>query len=91
MIAETLNHAITLESALLAALSAVTTGLIWAVNQLYSRLLIAEKEVKECKDELEDLQHKLGRAETKVEMFEQCPKKHTGDCPFYSKPLVTGL
>lgn len=91
MIEQAIHQTMTLEVALLSALSAVTTGLIWAVNQLYSRLLVAEKEVKECKNELEDLQHKLGRAETKVEMFERCPKKHTGDCPFYSKPNVAGL
>ncbi len=81
----------TLEVALLSALTTVTSGLVWAVNQLYSRLLVAEKEVKECRSEISSMKEELGSAEAKVEMYEKCPKKHTGDCPFYSKPNVIGL
>jgi hypothetical protein len=70
----------TLETALLAALSAVTSALVWAVNILYSRLQKAENTVEELRKILESLQRENGEQAAKVEMFERCPRR--SECPF---------
>lgn len=71
----------TLETALLAALSAVTSALCWAVKILYQRLTKAEETVEELRKELERLEHENGRHSAKVEMFQRCPQRQ--NCPFY--------
>jgi cell division protein FtsB len=70
----------TLESALLAALSAVTTALCWVVKLMYARLLKAEETVEELRQEMERLERENGQNSAKVSMFERCPKRQ--DCPF---------
>jgi cell division protein FtsB len=70
----------TLESALLAALSAVTTALCWAVKLMYARLIKAEETVEELRQEMERLERENGHNAAKVSMFERCPKRQ--DCPF---------
>ena len=71
----------TLETALLSALSAVTAALCWAVQLLYARLIKAEQTVEELRKLHENLKEDLGEASAKVEMFERCPKR--AECPFY--------
>jgi len=79
---------ITFETALLTALSAVTTGLVWAVQQLYARLVKAEKEVEELRDEVAKLEHENGRSSAMVEIFRRCPQRNA--CPFYNnEPVIT--
>lgn len=70
----------TLETALLAALSAVTSALVWAVQILYARLQKAESTVEELRQMIEGLNRENGEHAAKVEMFERCPKRL--DCPF---------
>jgi hypothetical protein len=72
----------TIETALLAALSAVTTALCWAVQVLYARLLKAEATVEELRKLHENLKEDHGQASAKVEMFERCPKRV--ECPFFN-------
>lgn len=70
-----------IESMLLAALSMVTSGLIWAVKALYARLLKAEETVEGLRQELEKLERENGSSSAKVAMYERCPKG--GECPFF--------
>lgn len=70
----------TLESALLTALSAVTTALCWVVKLMYARLLKAEETVESLRQEMEKLERENGHNEAKVLMFERCPRRL--DCPF---------
>lgn len=70
----------TLETALLAALSAVTGALVWAVQLLYARLQKAETTVEELRQLIEGLNRENGEHAAKVEMYERCPKRL--DCPF---------
>jgi len=70
----------TLETALLSALSAVTSALVWAVQVLYARLQKAESTVEELRQLIEGLYRENGEQAAKVEMFERCPKRL--DCPF---------
>lgn len=72
----------TLENALLAALSAVTTALCWSVKILYLRLQKAESTVEALRMALDSLHHDHGEASAKVEMYQRCPRR--GDCPFFS-------
>jgi len=72
----------TLENALLAALSAVTTALCWAVRILYGRLLKAEETVETLRLAHEELQHEHGEAAGKVGMYQRCPRKQ--ECPFFT-------
>lgn len=78
----------TLENALLAALSAVTTALCWSVKILYLRLQKAESTVEALRALLEALNHDHGEASAKVEMYQRCPRQT--DCPFFQpKPKTT--
>lgn len=70
----------TLETALLSALSVVTSALVWAVQVLYCRLQKAESTVEELRKLIEGLNRENGEHAAKVEMYERCPKRH--DCPF---------
>ena len=70
----------TLESALLTALSAVTTALCWVVKLMYARLVKAEQTVEELRQEMERLERENGQNSAKVSMFERCPKGT--ECPF---------
>jgi hypothetical protein len=72
----------TLETALLSALSAVTAALCWAVQLLYARLIKAEETVEELRKLHENLKEDHGEASAKVEMFERCPKRI--ECPFFN-------
>ena len=72
---------LTLESALLAALSAVTTALCWIVKLMYAQLVKAESRVDELSAEIETLQREAGHSEAKISMYERCPRRV--DCPFY--------
>lgn len=72
----------TIESALLSALSAVTTALCWAVRLLYLRLQKAESTVEALRGLYENLKEDHGEASAKVEMFERCPKRV--ECPFFN-------
>jgi len=76
----------TLETALLSALSAVTTALCWAVKILYARLVKAEETVEALRLAHEELQRMHGEAEGKVGMYERCPRKH--ECPFFGAGAV---
>lgn len=71
----------TLEAALLAALSAVTSALCWIVTIMYARLQKAESRVDELQTEVKILQHENGENSAKVAMFEQCRQRE--HCPFY--------
>jgi hypothetical protein len=71
----------TLETALLSALSAVTAALCWSVQLLYLRLQKAESTVESLRKALDLLNHDHGEASAKVEMFERCPRLI--DCPFF--------
>ena len=79
----------TLETALLSALSAVTTALCWAVKVLYARLLKAEATVEVLRMAHEQLQREHGEAEGKVGMYQQCPRKK--ECPFFSSAATVGV
>lgn len=70
----------TLETALLAALSGVTSALCWIVKLMYTRLVKAENTVEELRTELERLERENGGNAAKVSMFERCPKRQ--ECPF---------
>jgi len=70
----------TLESALLAALSSVTGALCWVVKLMYARLVKAEETVEELRQEMERLERENGQNSAKVSMFERCPKRL--ECPF---------
>ena len=72
----------TLESALLAALSGVTGALCWVVKLMYARLVKAEETVEELRQEMERLERENGQNSAKVSMFERCPKRL--ECPFNS-------
>lgn len=74
----------TLEAALLAALSAVTSALCWIVTIMYARLQKAEARVDELQTEVEQLQHENGHNAAKVSMFERCRQRE--QCPFYNGP-----
>jgi hypothetical protein len=76
----------TLESALLSALSLVTGALVWAVKLLYVRLQKAEEHVVELRLTVETLQHENGAHSAKVEMFERCPAPA---CPFHKQRLAS--
>ena len=78
-----------IETALLAALSAVTSALCWAVKVLYARLLKAEATVELLRIAHEQLQREHGEAEGKVGMYQQCPRKQ--DCPFFSSTPTVGV
>lgn len=73
-----------IESMLLAALSMVTSGLIWAVKALYGRLLKAEATVEGLRQELEKLERENGSSSAKVAMYERCHRRQ--DCPFHAVP-----
>ncbi len=70
----------TLETALLAALSGVTSALVWAVRLLYVRLETAEQTVEKLRQEMEKLERENGEKSAQVAMFSRCPKR--ADCPF---------
>lgn len=70
----------TLETALLSALTTVTSALVWAVQVLYARLQKAESTVEELRQLIEGLNRENGEHAAKVEMYERCPKRL--DCPF---------
>jgi len=72
----------TLETALLSALSAVTAALCWAVQLLYLRLQKAESTVEALRMALDALNHDHGEASAKVEMYQRCPRR--ADCPFFA-------
>jgi cell division protein FtsB len=72
---------LTLETALLTALSAVTGGLVYLAKAFYARLLKAEEVIEELRQEMERLERENGRHSAKVEMYEQCPQKNA--CPFF--------
>jgi cell division protein FtsB len=72
---------LTLESALLAALSAVTGSLVYLARAFYSRLIRAEHTIEELRQEMERLERENGRHSAQVEMYERCPQK--ASCPFY--------
>jgi cell division protein FtsB len=69
-----------LETALLSALSAVTAALCWIVRIMYARLVKAEERVSELQNEVEVLQRENGHSSATVEMFRKCPKRK--ECPF---------
>lgn len=71
----------TLESALLTALSTVTGALCWAVSLLYQRLVKAEATVEALRLAHEELTAEHGEASAKVEIYERCPKQR--ECPFF--------
>lgn len=71
----------TLEAALLAALSAVTSALCWIVTIMYARLIKAEERLQEVQSELENLHRENGHNAAKVSLYERCPRRV--DCPFY--------
>lgn len=71
----------TLETALLTALSGVTTALCWIVKLMYARLVKAESRVEELSSEVECLQRENGHSAAKISMYEKCPKR--GECPFF--------
>jgi hypothetical protein len=71
----------TLETALLTALSTVTGALCWAVSLLYQRLVKAEATVEVLRLAHEELTAMYGEASAKVEIYERCPKQR--ECPFF--------
>jgi cell division protein FtsB len=75
----------TLESALLAALSAVTTALCWVVRIMYARLQRYEEKVDELQAEVETLQAENGKHKAIVSMYERCPKRV--ECPYFKPAL----
>lgn len=74
----------TLENALLTALSAVTTALCWIVRIMYARLVKAEERVDELQSELTVVQRDLGHSAAQVQMFQRCPRRT--ECPFFQVP-----
>ena len=78
----------TLETALLSALSAVTGALVWAVSRLYERLQKAEETVESLRLEMENLERENGEKTAQVEMFNRCPKR--AECPFaFQHPSIS--
>jgi cell division protein FtsB len=75
---------LTLQTALLTALSAVTGGLVYLAKAFYSRLIRAEETIEELRQEMEKLERENGRHSAKVEMYEQCPQRQA--CPFFREP-----
>lgn len=76
----------TLETALLAALSAVTTALCWSVKALYERLTKAESTVEALRVEMEKLERENGEQAARVKMYERCSRD---GCPFTSTRTAT--
>jgi cell division protein FtsB len=74
----------TLETGLLAALSAVTTALCWFAQIMYARLIKAEKFIEQLRKELNVLERENGANSAIVKMFRGCPK---ADCPFSMRTI----
>lgn len=70
----------TVEEALLTALSGVTGALCWVVSLMYARLVKAEATLELLRIEHEKLEAENGRNSAKVSMYERCPRR--ADCPF---------
>ena len=71
----------TLEAALLSALTVVSGCLSWAVKALYERLISAEKTVVELRAKIEDLVKDAADKGAKLDMVKKCGQK---ECPFFS-------
>lgn len=75
----------TIETALLSALSAVTGSLLFLARAFYSRLLSAEETIEELRKEMERLERENGSNAAKVSMFERCTQK---ECPFSNQRVL---
>lgn len=71
----------TLEAALLSALTVVSGCLSWAVKALYERLISAEKTVLDLRAKIEELVKDAADKGAKLEMVKQCQQR---ECPFFS-------
>lgn len=76
----------TLETALLSALSVVTTALGAAVRLIMARLEKSESTVEVLRVKVEELERNNGSMSAQVEMFERCPKRV--ECPFFQHPTT---
>jgi cell division protein FtsB len=76
----------TLETALLSALSAVTAALCWAVQILYARLVKAEHKVDDLTTQVAQLQRENGAHEARIESYQRCPRR--SECPFSLTPII---
>jgi cell division protein FtsB len=70
----------TLEAALLSALTVVSGCLSWAVKALYERLISAERTVVELQAKIQELVKDAADKGAKLEMVKQCQQK---ECPFF--------
>lgn len=70
---------ITLETALLTALSGVVSALIFVCKLLWTRSEQCESDRRQMREQLEEVKEKLGRAMGRLEAFSICPAE---PCPF---------
>ena len=77
----------TLEQALLAALSATSSALVWAVTKLWAKSEECESDRRAMRREIEELKSDHGRAEGRLEAFKACP---SGSCPFAEQQKIGG-
>lgn len=75
----------TLETALLAALSAVTSALVAVVAKLWQRSEQCEKDRLELRETLERYIGAHSHAEGRLEAFDACPLEA---CPFRAEPTT---
>lgn len=66
----------TLEQALLIAISALVTALTWAVKQLWASAKRCESDRRELAERVSNLEHDHGIAQGKLAAFEACPPAH---------------
>lgn len=74
-------QAMTLESALLAAVSAVVSALVYVSSLLWQRSQDCERDRRELRDEIEKVKEANGESRGRLTAFERCPK---AECPFRS-------
>jgi hypothetical protein len=76
------ESALTPVNLLMAGLSSVTGVLGVAVKQLFSRLIKAEDKIDKMQFKIDELTASEAEAHAKVQIYEQCSKRHTRECPF---------
>jgi cell division protein FtsL len=74
----------TLENALLAALSAVTSGLVYVARLLWVKQEQCEKDRYSLREEIEELKLEHGVATGRLSLMQRCPMKN---CPYISKTV----